>query len=556
MSHWCLTCMKYPSKEDYETICKEQNHDIDFEDQYNPSREELGLEKSKQESETQVKKLLKFVTPQVKKLVISESDSSGIYGLVTVNNHLETIEMGSSQSISWLKAKYFEETHDIFSEESYKSALDMIRARAPFMEQVQKEIIYKRCAFVGDSIFYDLCSPDWKIIKITNESIQIIPYGLDSPIFSRSKNQSQQVEPNLCPRIDALDSFCKLLRIENPLFKIHLVSTFVESIPIPTITMIGQQGSIKSTQSALIKKLIDPTGNKIEEQLSHLPRNIEDLNLVLATNYYVAFDNISYINSEQSDIFCKTITGASYSRRKLYSDNELIILKIRRKLGLNGITLNIANGDLQERSIIYYTGKVPKSQRKTEAKVLQEFRHIQDEVLGNIFLVLQKTLRIIDVVESELRELPRMADFAIWGEAISQSLGNPKGKFIEWYNKEIESGIDILSEATPLIPFLQEVMQDKTEWMEQAQIFYQRLKVYAEQNSYDSKILPKAPNKLRDYVRRNQPLLEQVGLEVEFIKNTQSDKWKTNATLLRIKKVSSGSSVPSAEHIEDSLDNF
>ena len=71
-----------------------------------------------------------------------------------------------------------------------------------------------------------------------------------------------------------------------------------------------------------------------------------------------------------------------------------------------------------------------------------------------------------------------------------------------------------------------------------------------------SHFLPKAPNKLRDYVRRNQPLLEQLDLEVEFIKNTQSDKWKTNATLLTVKKLSSGSSISSAEHPEDSLDSF
>lgn len=159
---------------------------------------------------------------------------------------------------------------------------------------------------------------------------------------------------------------------------------FVENISIPIITMIGQQGSIKSTQSALIKKIIDPTGPNIEEQLSHLPKKTEDLNLILATNYYVAFDNISYIDPEQSDIFCKTITGASYSRRKLYSDNDLVILKIRRKFGLNGITLSITNEDLQERSVIYYTGKVSKSQRKTESKVIQEFRDIQADVLGNI----------------------------------------------------------------------------------------------------------------------------------------------------------------------------
>ena len=44
MSHWCLTCMKYPTSKEYETICKEKNHDIDFEDMFTPSNKELGLQ--------------------------------------------------------------------------------------------------------------------------------------------------------------------------------------------------------------------------------------------------------------------------------------------------------------------------------------------------------------------------------------------------------------------------------------------------------------------------------------------------------------------------------
>lgn len=551
MSHWCFTCEKYPTKDDYESICKVKQHDIDYEDVYEPIKKDQENKKP----ESQTKKLLKFVTPLIKKLVISSTDSNGVYGLVSVDNHYETIEIGSAQSISWLKAKYFESYQEVLSEETYKAALDLIRARAPFLKQVEKEPIYKRCARVGDSIYYDLCTNDWKIVKITKDEISIIQHNVNTPLFTRSKNQTEQATPNFRVNYNALEKYCNILRINNQLFPVHLCTMFVESIPVPTITIIGQQGSIKSTQSALIKKIIDPTGINIEEQLSHLPRSTEDLNLILATNYYVAFDNVSYIDSEQSDIFCKTITGASYSRRKKYTDNDLNILKIRRKFGLNGITVNIANGDLQERSVIYYTDKVPKSERKTESKVLEEFRSIQSDVLGQIFISLQKSLKIVDRVESEIDELPRMADFAIWGEAISRSLGNKSGQFLDWYNKEIESGIDRLSEASPIIPFIQENMYEKDEWVEQAQTFFQQLLSYAENNQYDSKILPKAPNKLRDYVRRNQPLIEQAGYEIVFSKNTQSSRWKINATLIEVRKVSSGSSI-SSKHTEDNLDDF
>ena len=45
--------MKYPTEEEYEIICKEKSHDIDFEDQFQPTRKELGLSvKSKSEKKT------------------------------------------------------------------------------------------------------------------------------------------------------------------------------------------------------------------------------------------------------------------------------------------------------------------------------------------------------------------------------------------------------------------------------------------------------------------------------------------------------------------------
>jgi hypothetical protein len=53
LTHWCLTCRKYPTEEEYERICKERQHDIDFEDQFQPSRKELGLSvKPKSEKKT------------------------------------------------------------------------------------------------------------------------------------------------------------------------------------------------------------------------------------------------------------------------------------------------------------------------------------------------------------------------------------------------------------------------------------------------------------------------------------------------------------------------
>lgn len=64
------------------------------------------------------------------------------------------------------------------------------------------------------------------------------------------------------------------------------------------------------------------------------------------------------ITDETSDIFCKAITGAVYAKRKLYSNDDEVNLRYRRKIILNGISFSLDRGDLVERSIIYNTVKI------------------------------------------------------------------------------------------------------------------------------------------------------------------------------------------------------
>jgi hypothetical protein len=552
MTHFCFVCGKRPTPKQFES-CKELGHDIDYEDDFQP----ISSNQKKEQYSNQTK-LLKFATPRIKKLVQSDSDSNQVWAVVEADDHFESFKLGSTASIDWLKSEYFSKEKEFFSDDVYKMTLSLIRANARHAK-ASKEIIYKRCAHVGGAIYYDLCSPNWKLVKITQEEIKIINFGIDTPLFARSSNQSQQIEPTMRPDENALKELCQCLRINVDLFQIHLILFLVESIHVPINAHIGQQGSIKSTQTALIKMLIDPNGTSLADQLTHLPKKSEDLNLILSNNYYTVFDNVSDIDDTQSDIFCKAITGASYARRQLYENDTLSILKIRRKIGINGIAFEIKNGDLQERTIPYESIKVSKSERITEAKVLEKFRSIQSDVLGLIFQTLQKTLAIVEDVEAEIKEKPRMADFAIWGEAVSRVLGNKSGDFIQWYADKINSGIDTLSEASPLIPFIEEYFASSNSNPNQVQIWYSLFKKYAEENQYDKDLLPKAPNKLRGYARKHQPILEQEGYEITFEKNTsEKNDFMMGATLIGIKKVSSERSGHSeqTELPEDTEHNF
>ncbi len=145
-------------------------------------------------------------------------------------------------------------------------------------------------------------------------------------------------------------------------------------------------------------------------------------------------------------------------------------------------------------------------------------------------------MRIYDSVKEELKELPRMADFAIWGEAISRALDYEPKKFLDWYEAKINSGLEIQNETSPLIPFLNEQKIDN-QWL-QVKDFYHRFNDYADLNHFDKgyRNFPKASGRLRAYLTRVKPLLDQNNYKVEFKKNTEDNNFTKGSTLLRFSK--------------------
>jgi hypothetical protein len=66
-----------------------------------------------------------------------------------------------------------------------------------------------------------------------------------------------------------------------------------------------------------------------------------------------------------------------------------------------------------DRSILKEFERISDEQRKEESKVEAEFEEMKPKLLGYSFDVLVKSLRIKPTVQ--LHNLPRMADFAVWG---------------------------------------------------------------------------------------------------------------------------------------------
>ncbi len=452
----------------------------------------------------------------------------------------------------------------IVSDEYHKQALTMIKAESRFNDSTRAKVC-NRVAHLKDELFYDLCTPDWKAIKVTKTSITLVDLDDTTPIFIRSQHHAKQILPNLNTKRDALGELTKVLHIqEELLFSVHIISFLLESCAIPIMILLGEAGSLKTTISFIVKLIIDPSGSRIEANVSPFSNNADNLNIHVYNRHLSAFDNITSIKPDIANNFCRIVTGQSYTKRKLYMDTDEIILNFRRKLILNGIAPIIEQSDLIQRSVFYRLKGINKQDRITEKKLAVILENILPDIMGQIFNTFQKAMKLYESVSNEIQNPERMSDFTIWGECIARALGYRPFEFVEAYNNNLTKNYLTAGDSHPIVEYLEKIVSGEIKqsnftdiikegnmYVVSADNFYSGLKEFAITKGFDtySKFsnFPRHSNKLSGYVQKIAPILDAANLSVSFDSYAKNDgKFKKNNTIIKIK----------AQYQQDSLKDF
>lgn len=544
---WCFNC-EIDQNGDHLALCKDLGHDIDSERSLQITHHEVNKmkgnpEDTKPKPENPVKKLAKFATPLMTKIVVSQSDNTRVFVVVKTNNHFETIELDKKnpKAINWLMVTAFDTLKQMYSEETCANVMGFLRAKALMKEETKRDEIHLRIAHVNDEIYYDLGRPDWKIIKITRDGITLVEYSENMPVFIRTPKISQQVEPNFRPDGNSLDEFVNLCKMPNPeLFKVHLISMLIAGIPMPIMAIHGHAGASKSTTSSMIKRIIDPSGIKNQDNLKSFPHGEDNFVTSLSSSYFSGFENISHIDIETSNMICRAVTGGSFEKRAQYTNGDVYAISLMRKILINGVDFTISYSDLADRTIIYELERILEDQRKTDKSIEETFGRLLPDLLGQIFLTLQKVLGTVSEVEKQIKTLPRMASFGIYGEAIYQALGHKQGEFLKLYNESIKKNLENLYDSNPIIACLEHVLGDTKEYDIQANALYSKIKKFAENEEYNLKKLPQGSNGLYNWFTRSKTLLDENNINVTKYSNKQSKEvsgFTPNATIYNIKRI-------------------
>lgn len=411
----------------------------------------------------------------------------------------------SSFTNEFLRRLYFDKTKKPPSAMAVKEALAQLEANARYNAPVEE--VYLRIAKYGCSVFVDLGDESNRAIEVTSEGWEIVD---EVPVnFVRPNGAVKSLplpedgfEPEELRQLlgMSMQNFLQMIAF--------CISVFNPNGPYFVLQIHGEQGSGKSFVSKFVKDLTDPN---IADKL-RLPRTEQDMVLHAQGQWVLNYDNTSYVSNDLSDLLCTIATGGAFATRRLYSDDELFIAKYKRPAMMNGITGFALRQDLSERSIFLNLPAVPEGKRKTERELYTNLAKLMPKCLGYILDCVSCAIANLDEVEPP-RSI-RMADAAHWLAAAEPATGFPEGAILdalEGVQREILAQTAIDDALTvALMTFL--LKQEQKKFEGRFGPLHEELMAASSRNGRG---LPASPSALSSKIKRMQPGLRQIGLNVE-----------------------------------------
>ena len=321
--------------------------------------------------------------------------------------------------------------------DSLNSAVLVLGGKA--QQEGQQYLLSNRVALDKDgSIWIDMCDDKWRSIKVTAKGWEIVN---EPPIkFKRYPHQQAIAEP-LAPSKGDAWKLMEYVNIKESAtysrlaFLCTAISYWIPEIAHPAIVASGAQGAAKSWAFILVRRINDPSSI----ELLNLPRGEEELAQHLEQHWLTPYDNLTYLPGWASDMLCRAITGGGIAKRKLYTDNESIILTFKRCVLLNGINIAAQKGDLLDRSMIFHFEPIDMDKRKTEADLTKEFNDVRSIIVTGFLNVLSQALKFFPEIKLKFKELQRLSDFNLYGCAIAKALGKEPEEFNTAYEMKVSA---------------------------------------------------------------------------------------------------------------------
>jgi hypothetical protein len=421
-----------------------------------------------------------------------------------INGHRETWSIRGKGFRLWLARRFFEATNGAPNSEALQSALNVIEAKAHFGAPERR--VHIRVGGLEGRLYLDLADEKWRAVEIDCTGWRVIE---NPPVrFRRPAGMQRLPQPASGGSTKALRSF---LNVRSDADFVLVVAWALACLrdrgPYPVIVLSGEQGSAKSSFSAILRSLLDPN----TAPLRALPREIRDLFIAASNGHVLAFDNLSVLPPWISDTLCRLATGGGFAVRQLYTDQDEVLFDAARPVVLNGIEDFVSRPDLADRALFLTLEPIPEEHRRSEAELWAAFEAERPRILGALLDAMVEGLRRLP--ETRLLKLPRMADFATWATACETALW-PAGTFCSAYSGNRDDVVEAVIEADPIATAVRTLMAERVEWTGNATKLLRALDEMAADRVARSKEWPSGPRALSGKLRRAATCLRKIGIDI------------------------------------------
>lgn len=358
-----------------------------------------------------------------------------------------------------------------------------------------------------DTIYIDLANEAREVVAVSTDGWNVTQDLPNNLRFKRPPEMRALPQPVYPGDISLLRDFLNVDDDDFILCVAWLLATLRTGVPYPILTLLGEQGTAKSTTTRLLRRIVDAAS----PETTRPPSGDSDLFAITANNYVLALENISYIHPELSDSLSAIATGAGLTKRKLYTDGDTYSSAARRPIIMNGIGDIATRGDLLDRCLVVTLNNISDKDRIDERTFWARAEKIMPRVLGGLLTAASTAMR--ELPNTHLPTTPRMADFAKWVVAAEEALPWQAGKFMEVYADNRESAVLNILEGDAFSKHLYSLAQSGFEGT--ATELGARVGSLATERELHHKSWPQNARNISDRVTRLAPALRVAGIDVE-----------------------------------------
>ena len=441
----------------------------------------------------------------------------------------ETHKVRSPSFKAWIQRRYYDMHERCPGSQALTDAIGVIEGMARY--DGDEHAVYLRKAEYDGKIYVDLCDERWQVVEIGSSGWRVIE-SQDVPVrFIRRRGMLPLPAPERDGSLDDLLQVINLNKMDaahDPdtggngqlvttkihgrwlLIKAVLVMWMKEKGPFPILIINGVRGSAKTTLCKMLRAVIDPNASAVRRP----PKGDRDLMIMANNSALICLDNLSGIKPDLADTLCTVATGGGFGVREHYTDDEEKLFDVCRPILINGIEDLATRADLMDRSVPIALGEITDSDRKDEGELWDLFYELLPGVLGALYEAVATALRRRPA--TQLESTTRMADFMRFAEAAAPAVGVGDGVILQTMVRVRSESRQAVVDASPVGLAIVKLLESDSNWIGTVGDLLKAINgIRNVSDELPTRLgWPEAPRGLTNALKRIQPDLREVGIEI------------------------------------------